>query len=728
MPGRVLATLFAFIFFLTSAAQSTASKAGNLQENNQKVKKDSLPPPAFKPVIGLGAGVFSFFGDLYSKQFADPSVSRIGYDLSIMQMLSPAFGLKFYVLFGKLGANERSLTRNINFQSEIRTGGIHLMYNFDNLLKPKRNISPFISLGFESFEFLSKTDLYDAKGNKYHYWSDGSIRNVDETSPLKDNAITLIRDYTYESDIRELNIDDFGKYPERSFAVPVGVGAILHMSDRMNFQVGSTLHFTFTDFIDGITANSIGTRKGDGRNDRFVMTSFALKYNIFPKKKGIDTLSDEFFNDVDFFALDKEDMDKDGVTDPNDECMGTPPGVKVDAKGCPLDSDKDGIADYLDKEVNSKTGAVVDATGMTLTDAAILARYKAYIDSTGDPKLVVLESQKRKGSKKPTTVYKEIYTIFLGEFKEGLAPELMSKFLSIPDIESITVNDSITAYSAGRFTNLNEAKKRKEDLTVQGFERSKIVIKRGNKFVPVTTGIDSGESPADKILREKEVFDEKKEVKTYTPSVTEKLSSGKEAVVFRVQLGAYRNKISKNTFGVDDVLELQTPDGYFKYVAGSYKTFDEAAKRKVSMTLKGFPDAFVVAYKSGKRIDPTTAGATPSKPEPAGVKPVETLTADNEAQKEKITPVKDEITFKVQVGVFKNEPPADIKAKFSTIKGLEKQITSTGLTRYTAGSFKDYNSSVALKNELKAKGIDGFVIAFLNDQYISIQEALELLK
>ena len=43
------------------------------------------------------------------------------------------------------------------------------------------------------------------------------------------------------------------------------------------------------------------------------------------------------------------DADKDGVADNADLCPNTPSGVKVDAKGCPLDSDKDGIADYLDE-------------------------------------------------------------------------------------------------------------------------------------------------------------------------------------------------------------------------------------------------------------------------------------------------------------------------------------------------------------------------------------------
>ena len=43
-----------------------------------------------------------------------------------------------------------------------------------------------------------------------------------------------------------------------------------------------------------------------------------------------------------------KDSDGDGVPDRKDECPDTPPGVKVDEKGCPLDRDGDGVPDYKD--------------------------------------------------------------------------------------------------------------------------------------------------------------------------------------------------------------------------------------------------------------------------------------------------------------------------------------------------------------------------------------------
>jgi len=70
------------------------------------------------------------------------------------------------------------------------------------------------------------------------------------------------------------------------------------------------------------------------------------------------------------------DSDGDGVTDDKDKCPGTPKGVKVDSKGCPLDSDGDGVADYMDKCPGTPPGAAVDANGCpTDTDGDGIADY-----------------------------------------------------------------------------------------------------------------------------------------------------------------------------------------------------------------------------------------------------------------------------------------------------------------------------------------------------------------
>ena len=64
----------------------------------------------------------------------------------------------------------------------------------------------------------------------------------------------------------------------------------------------------------------------------------------------------------------RKDSDKDGVQDKKDVCPGTPKGVKVDKKGCPIDTDKDGVPDYLDKcpDTPIEASKNVDKNGCTL--------------------------------------------------------------------------------------------------------------------------------------------------------------------------------------------------------------------------------------------------------------------------------------------------------------------------------------------------------------------------
>ncbi len=78
-----------------------------------------------------------------------------------------------------------------------------------------------------------------------------------------------------------------------------------------------------------------------------------------------DVLTDEGMADFvrSVFLKRGIDSDGDGVYDHMDDCPDTPPGVMVDASGCPKDSDGDGVTDDSDACPNTPTGAIVDNRG-----------------------------------------------------------------------------------------------------------------------------------------------------------------------------------------------------------------------------------------------------------------------------------------------------------------------------------------------------------------------------
>lgn len=480
--------LFSICSFLKAQTDSAAKvittpTVNFTPKNNDKQQTD---PPAlgdiFKPKISLGVGMLSFHGDLYAKHYQAPWTARVGYDLNISQRLFKPLQLNFNVLFGKLGANEWIDGRQENFQSEIRSGGLSLLYDFGNFIPDNYRIRPWVSVGVNSFEFLSKTDLYDRYGNKYYYWSDGSIKNIDESAPTASLAVNLNRDYVYESDIRELNRDGFGKYQERAWAFPVGAGALMKITDRFDFKIGFQYYFTTTDYIDGITKNSLGTRSGTKQKDNFVYTSFALQYDlVFKKKSKGDTLPDDYFDNVDWLAIDNGDYDEDGVKDWDDKCHGTPKGVKVDANGCPFDDDNDGVANHADDELSSPPGFEVNMKGVALTDEYWQNWYNTYMDSGNVVKTEIVENfykaKKDSASKSSNEAAKNEnqYTVELARYSGPVPNDEMAYLLSIGDVKSTVLPDNSTVlYTAGTYKEIQNAVKRRDEFIAEGNKNAKI--------------------------------------------------------------------------------------------------------------------------------------------------------------------------------------------------------------------------------------------------------------
>jgi N-acetylmuramoyl-L-alanine amidase len=93
-----------------------------------------------------------------------------------------------------------------------------------------------------------------------------------------------------------------------------------------------------------------------------------------------------------------------------------------------------------------------------------------------------------------------------------------------------------------------------------------------------------------------EVKKEKKKKKN-----SDKVEKG---IVFKVQISTSSEKKelrSENFNGVSDV-SLYEAGGLFRYTVGNEKTVGEANVLQLTMKTKGFTDAFIVAFKDGKRI------------------------------------------------------------------------------------------------------------------------------
>jgi hypothetical protein len=410
-----------------------------------------------------------------------------------------------------------------------------------------------------------------------------------------------------------------------------------------------------------------------------------------------------------------DDSDGDGVTDFKDNCPGTLAGIPVDTLGCPLDGDGDGVPDNIDEEPNTAFGSIVDEKGVALNDSLLALRAKPFTDSLYGGNMEIVKTE-HVGER--STAVKQQYTVRLAEFSGPIPQDVAEMLLNIPDVNSWEENGN-TFITVGNYDNLPDAVKRKLQEAEAGFKDATVAQKNGDKNItPIT---DDGTIIGD----------------------LSKDPPGQ--IIYRVQVGAFSKKLSKNIFdGIPQLLILSFDDGLTRYFSGSFTDYKEAAKRKVDILVEGFEGAFVVAFKDGKRIGLGETGAiTPVKDKPvvtkggnvkdnvsgSNDKTASGNNTGNESSGGKSAVKKDYIKFMVQVGVFKGDVPTDILEKYMKLGNVTQEKTSEGLVKYVSGSFSNYQDAVNHKNKLSEQGFSGaFIIGKFKDKFVTAQEAIELLK
>jgi hypothetical protein len=153
-----------------------------------------------------------------------------------------------------------------------------------------------------------------------------------------------------------------------------------------------------------------------------------------------------------------------------------------------------------------------------------------------------------------------------------------------------------------------------------------------------------------------------------------------------------------------------------KFINGPFYSYIEAVNKNNELISKGFDKSFVTSYFDGKHISLTQAKSVEAS-----------------GKKEKIETVKkDSLFFSVQIGAYSTKLSENDEKQFKTIS--EKYTISAiadqnGLVIYTVGKYKTYEETLLVKNEIKKLGTtDGFVVAFLNNKKITVQEAIKISK
>lgn len=211
-----------------------------------------------------------------------------------------------------------------------------------------------------------------------------------------------------------------------------------------------------------------------------------------------------------------------------------------------------------------------------------------------------------------------------------------------------------------------------------------------------------------------------------------------DGLIFRVQIGAFRNKLPNNTFkGLSPLNAETTTNGYFRYTAGNFNKFELANAVKNDLRSLGYSDAFVVGFYNGKRIPLSealdiltkegkmidrnamqTAGITLNANVPRAAANPEV--AQNLVISKAIEKVNG-LMYTIQIGVYNKQVT---KNQLFNLRPIFSEELPSGLFRYAAGIYNNVDRLLSDKNKVMEFGVrDAFVTAYLNGKRIGFGEA-----
>jgi len=220
-------------------------------------------------------------------------------------------------------------------------------------------------------------------------------------------------------------------------------------------------------------------------------------------------------------------------------------------------------------------------------------------------------------------------------------------------------------------------------------------------------------------------------------------------IYYKVQVGAFRNNIPQNLFDeFAPVSGENIQNGVTRYTAGFFLSFSNADEAKKQIREIGYSDAFIVAYRDGKRIPLYDAMGKTEGENFMDLIESEYVHGDNAPKKEVVVtaelnteyynyrkhPDAARVTlvesvsglfYTVQVGVYSQ--PVAATAMFN-ISPLNSELNDRKQVRYSSGIYTKMEDALNKRSVARQIGIgDAFVTAYYNGKRISLSEADKLL-
>ena len=383
-----------------------------------------------------------------------------------------------------------------------------------------------------------------------------------------------------------------------------------------------------------------------------------------------------------------------------------------------------------------------------------------------------------------------VFKVQIGAFK---APLPNNTFKGLTPVIAQTTPSGYIRYMAGNFEQYGSANAVKNDLRNLGYSDAFVVAYYNGKRINLSEAADKAKAAGQTVEPAANTSAgitansnvPRNTFTNPTANVTNNATDSQPAEVtnelekmngllYTVQIGVYSKQVTRGQlFNLKPIYTEKLPNGLYRYTAGIYNQKDRLLGDKRKVVDLGVKDAFVSAYYNAKRIPfaegqklqtentnlkmetenpiifggasspaiitnntvvtPTnnttavTTSATPTSSVAAftnGVTSGPAPTAENGVKTDEAG-----ISFKVQIGAYKNQVPNEVASKFLNIKTWPVQnVVINGLYIYTIGNFTAASFAKKLKDEAISVGIiDAYITVYKDGKKIYGAEATQYL-
>ena len=345
-----------------------------------------------------------------------------------------------------------------------------------------------------------------------------------------------------------------------------------------------------------------------------------------------------------------------------------------------------------------------------------------------------------------------VFKVQIGAFHKPIPSE---SFKGVQPISGETTRPGWVRYCVGLFKTFEPAGVVKKEMQSRGFKDAFVVAYYNGKRIELSQayamlakdgkGLDNAYVSTSRkemaLLRANNIRPENNaEVRRGTIGEDEKAFYGDNAsremksvaaVEYAVQVGVYRSETAP--VAIRPLMPLFTEkikNNLYRFTTDHFIDYATADSMKRVARAKGVKDAFIVVYRNGAMSNLASVPVSERRKTTANSVSVLTNANSSSALDQSSNDVavstapsasREGLVYRVQLGAFRNNIPFSSVVAFLQVadKGITQQTDDRGLHIFYAGEFTDYESAVALRAEIVAKGItDAFVVTLKDGKRI----------